>query len=182
MSAARRAGVAAAFAAAVVCAAPAAVRADAGEWRFGVDAFGAALHPPGVWQLGAGAGVHAAYGLSTAWSLAASASWRAVLPATDLNGDPVTAKHLAGAVVGATFALDVFRIVPFLTAGAGAYVVGSKEGVRLAPAAELGLSLEYLLTRSIAVGVELGRARLLWLDGALVWGVDFGLRASYVLW
>jgi len=164
-----------------LAAAPAPARAGEDEWELGVDGFGA-LFRTGATQWGGGAGIHASYGLTAAWSVVAAASWRVVAAKTDAMGTFYPARHLAGGFVGAAFALDVMRIVPFLQAGVGAYVVAGGGEVHVAPSAEVALSFDYVLTRSLYVGIDLVRARFLLLEGALATGFEAGLRASYVLW
>ncbi len=156
-------------------------RAGEDEWLFGVHGFGGTMRTSAT-QWGGGAGLHAAYGLTAAWSIAASAGWRSFAAKTDMDGDPVPARHLAGGVAGATFAIDVLRVVPFLTAGVGAYAVVAGGAVKVAPAAEVGLSFDWAASRTIYLGLDLVRARFLYLESALATTFEVGLRATYVIW
>lgn len=61
------------------------------------------------------------------------------------EGDPVIGR----ALVGLVYALDVFAAIPFLEAQGG-LIWGEED---LQPTARLGLGLDYLVTRTVSVGL-----------------------------
>jgi len=166
--------------ASLLLAAPSQAWAGEDEWQLGLDLFGSVTTLGGA-QGGAGAGIHASYGFAPAWSVVLSTRYRLVAPKTTATGVRLPARHLTGITAGVYFAIDVMRLVPFLHAGLGAYMVyDDVEGVRFSPGAEAGLSFDYALSRRINLGVDVIRVHLLRTDGVFWTPMDFGVRLTYV--
>ncbi|MEM7677709.1 MAG: hypothetical protein AAF449_17065 [Myxococcota bacterium] len=91
---------------------------------------------------GAGGGISAWIGTSSPFWLAGAA---AVHGRASADRDPVNFELLGGLV----YALDVFTAVPFLEAQGG-FITGTGG---LQPTVRLGIGLDYLVTRTVSVGL-----------------------------
>jgi opacity protein-like surface antigen len=109
-------------------------------------------------SVGAGGGVDFRYGLTDAFNLHVEAGHSVVAanqeqdtPTTPLTR-PSTASSLAA---GAAYTLDIIRIVPYgcILAGATMLRGGTLPSALVLPDVQLGLGLDYYLTRNWGVGV-----------------------------
>lgn len=104
---------------------------------------GDSLEGPGV--LG---GVDLKWGLSDAWNL-----WGAIGYSLHPPGEGADAIHVATAAGGIEWVFDVVQIVPYASLGLEAIVTASGGAVDPAVGAQVGLGVDYLLTRAAALGV-----------------------------
>lgn len=107
---------------------------------------------------GMGATLHYAYGLNDQFNLMAEGG--AVVVATDQQQDtpetprtrPARVDHLS---IGLGYVVDILTWVPYLTAQVGGHhlVGGTLPSSLVVPSAQLGLGVDYQLSRSLAFGV-----------------------------
>ena len=108
-------------------------------------------------SVGAGLGVHYAYGLTDQFNLMAEAS--SVQVALNQDDDPGSPKTRPARIdslgVGVTYVLDVLQWVPYFgVLGAGYGLTGGNlDGYKPGGGAQLALGLDYQLDRSFAIGV-----------------------------
>jgi opacity protein-like surface antigen len=107
---------------------------------------------------GAGIGLHYAYGLNDQFNFMGELS--ASIVAKDQKQDtPDTPRtrpaDVEQATVGVGYVIDVLRWVPYLCALGGAYRLGggTLESAKILPGVEVGLGLDYQLSRDWAIGV-----------------------------
>lgn len=116
-------------------------------------------------SIGAGLGLHYTYGLTDQFNLMAEASAAIVAKgqAQDFPDSPRTrpaeVDHVA---IGVGYVLDILRWVPYGSVMAATYRLsgGTLASSLLIPGAELGLGLDYQLSRTLAVGIA-GRQHFL---------------------
>jgi hypothetical protein len=116
-------------------------------------------------SVGAGGGLHYAYGLTDQWNLTIEGS--SVLVAADQQLDfdysprnrPARVDHGS---VGAAYVIDILRWVPYIGVAGGLYhlVGGTMPDSLFLPGVAVGLGLDYQLNRQFAVGLA-GRQHLL---------------------
>lgn len=116
-------------------------------------------------SVGGGATLHYAYGLNDQFNLMGELGSEVV--AAKQRQDFPEAPHnrparLDHASVGLGYVIDILTWVPYLTAQVGAHHVagGTLDSSLVIPSAQLGLGLDYQLSRSFAVGVA-GRQHFL---------------------
>jgi hypothetical protein len=132
--------------------------------------------PDGAPRHGVNGGLRTTYGFGDAWSLEARLE-HAFFP------DELAPTHLTRLAVGATYAIDVLRVVPFFGFGVGG-ALGVRDG-HVQPDLVLygSVGLDYLVSRRWLVGLDV-RAEVLPvrnIDPVDVVAVTAGLRAS-ILW
>lgn len=115
---------------------------------------------------GLGATLHYAYGLNDQFNLMAEGG--SVVVATDQQQDtPETPRtrpaRVDQASVGLGYVVDILTWVPYLTAQVGAHHLagGTLPSSLFIPSAQLGLGVDYQMSRSLAVGVAARQAFLL---------------------
>jgi hypothetical protein len=131
------------------------VRAAEGEGLAAVSAGFATARADGRWAPGAGGCVAVQYGLDDSWSAGArlSGSWH---PVDGAAGRPDGLVRSLGGSAGVTYALDVLRVVPFLSAELAVQNLGGAvRDARTDLGVELGGGADYLLDRRWSVGVDL---------------------------
>jgi len=119
-------------------------------------------------DVGAGIGVHYAYGLSDAFNLVVEGTSSLVALKEHLD-DPTTPHTRPTTVsslgVGVVYVFDVLRWVPYAGVLGSSYLLGggTLDKATLILGAQLAVGLDYQITRSVAVGVA-GRQHLLLTD------------------
>lgn len=93
-------------------------------------------------RAGAQVGVEATRGLTDSWAAHVGVSY-ALLP----GAAPYRLHHLTTVALGATYSVDVLRWVPFLDLGLGVADLRSSAGGSQYLGPQLGLGVDYLLTR-----------------------------------
>lgn len=139
---------------------PASARADRGEFLVAAEPSFALIHVDGRNAWGGGTGLDLEYSVTDSLAVRATGAFTAHdLPANmTLPGGLLTAWH-AGA--GLTYSLDVLRLVPYFDVSVG--LLGKTQPVRDMSGKtsqkasydfgfEIGLGLDYLITRTVAVG------------------------------
>ncbi len=89
--------------------------------------------------------VSGSYGLGPAWALRARATW-------GIHPSSVDALQLVVGSVEALYLIDVVEVVPYFGLGAG--VLGVFEGGFVAPETHAVVGADYLLSRTLALGVD----------------------------
>jgi hypothetical protein len=126
------------------------------EWQVtarvgGANATGSPISP---WGLAYGADVE--YGVADAWSARLSVGTLAH-PVDAVKEDmlPEGTRRAITAIVGATYTVDVLRLVPFVSAGVGLLRwSGPGESGRVTFAMDLGVGADYLLAPRWSVGAS----------------------------
>jgi hypothetical protein len=125
------------------------------EWQLsarlgGANATGSPFSP---WGLAAGLDVE--YGLTDAWSARATVETLAHPVDAVKDVSPAGTRRAIAAILGATYTVDVIRLVPYITGGLGILRwTGPGEDGRLTMALDLGVGADYLLTPRWAVGAS----------------------------
>jgi hypothetical protein len=109
-------------------------------------------------SVGAGAGVDLRYGLTDAFNLHVEAGHSVVAldQGQDTPTTPLTRPAtVSTAAVGAAYTLDIIRIVPYAGVFAGAAILGggTLPSALVLPDVQLGLGLDYYLSRNWGVGL-----------------------------
>jgi hypothetical protein len=143
----------AALAAVTALARPAAA-ADEDEWRLSGRAGIASVQVDGRNPFGMTAGLGGEYGLSDAWSVHMTGNLsRHTVSANEEAGLPGGAVYTGKLLAGATYALDVLRLVPYFDVGLGLFSVsGAVKTPRRIVGMQAGIGAEYLLGPRWAVG------------------------------
>lgn len=116
-------------------------------------------------SVGGGAAAHYAYGINDTFNLMLEGSW-AVVAANQQQDTPETPRTRPAGVDHASFGvgyvIDVLQWVPYVCALGGVYRLhgGTLPQDLWLPGVELGVGLDYQLTRSFAVGLA-GREHLM---------------------
>lgn len=116
-------------------------------------------------SVGAGATAHYAYGLNDQWNLMGELGSAVVAANQDVDyaeapkNRPARLDH---ASVGVGYVVDILTWVPYLTAQVGAHHIsgGTLPSGIVTPSAQLGLGIDYQLSRSFALGLA-GRQHFL---------------------
>lgn len=107
-------------------------------------------------SVGAGGGIHYAYGLNDQFNLTASASSAVVAldQDADPNAPPDRPSQVSHASVGGSYVIDILQWVPWIGVEAGGYHLagGTLADPLLAVGGSAGAGLDYQLSRSWAVG------------------------------
>ncbi len=125
------------------------------EQHFGIDAGGSMLVVDSTTDLGGGAGVHWAYGLTDAFNLLAEGAW-SLISKGDKNEAPRRSPGSIGNVdVGLGYVLDVGQWVPYGGALLGGYAFAGNmiSGTSILPGVVGALGLDYRFDRSWAAGL-----------------------------
>lgn len=104
---------------------------------------GDSLQGPGVFG-----GVDLKWGLSDAWNL-----WGALGYSLHPPSDDADAIHAATAAGGIEWVFDVVQIVPYASLGLEALVTATAGEIDPAIGAQVGLGVDYLLSRAAALGI-----------------------------
>lgn len=170
------------FVAAAFLLAPRRAEAFERQWHLGADLSGGVLIGTTA-ALGAGLGVHAAYGVNDMFNL---------VGALEAHAYPGARAVLAGGDLGATYIVDVLQWVPYLGVTLGAYDLASYapgcgtgeaaacHALRLGAGVPFGL--DYTISRSLAVGGG-GKYQLLLGPGAtplVMQHIEVFARVEYV--
>ncbi len=116
-------------------------------------------------SVGAGATAHYAYGLNDQWNLMGELG-SAVVALNQEQDYPEAPRNrpsrLDQASVGIGYVIDILTWVPYLTAQVGAHHLsgGTLPSSLVVPSAQLGLGIDYQLSRSFALGLA-GRQHFL---------------------
>jgi hypothetical protein len=109
-------------------------------------------------SVGAGGGIHYAYGLSDTWNLSVEAS--SVIVAADQKQDnPTSPRNRPASVdhgaIGVGYVIDILRWVPYLNVHGGVYRLagGTMNEPLIIAGLSLGAGLDYQLNRQFAVGI-----------------------------
>jgi hypothetical protein len=141
---------------ALTAAAPTRVTAAEGEGWAAVGAVFATARADGRWVPGGGVTLTGQYGLTDAWSVHAdfAGSWHPVDADALRPGGRVRALACSA---GITYALDVLRVVPYVSAGLAVQNLGGAlRDARTDLGVGLGGGADYLLDRRWSLGLELG--------------------------
>ena len=171
----RGAGRVGLLAGALVCLALASARADDGDLTLGVaGGYDYAALGQGAAALGmhgGGGGIALRYGVGEALSLQAQG----------FAAGAAGPRALGGATLGVAYSLDLLRVVPTFEAGLGVLGVTAEPGPKVALGLALGLSVDYVLTRRVALGAAV-RTRLALSDpGGLPLWLWVGPQVSVLL-
>ncbi len=135
-------------------------------------------------SVGAGLGLHYAYGLTDQFNLMAEAG--STIVALDQQQDTPDAPRTRPARVdcfglGVGYVIDILRWVPYVGVMAGGYGFsgGTIERYHPAVGAQLALGLDYQLDRSFAIGVA-ARQHLVFSEKTYPSFTTFFLRAEYI--
>lgn len=91
--------------------------------------------------------------------------------------DPDAARHAGRLRVEALYLLDVLRIVPFFGLGAGLLVADGGDVTRVLPGGHIVVGLDYLVSRTWTVGVDI-RPGIVLEHGRAVSSTEGALRVS----
>ena len=130
--------------------APSTAQADKGLKRVGAQVGFTGLASEGSFA-GFGGGLTGAYGLNDAWTLRIDAT------ASSNHATEKARSLVLGQSVGVQYALDVIQIVPFFGAHVGLFelIGGGLPATQLKPAISLAFGFDWILSRTLTVGVDL---------------------------
>jgi len=152
-----------------VCLYPAGARAYERQIQLGIDGGYSHIERGRNDLPGGGAGLHISYGIDDTWGVFISSFCSFMEPPPRPSDEEIVEAEEAGkelkwgedtiivgnVVAGAKYALDVFRVVPFMTLGVGPYFKRNEMGeFRVEWGFKLALGADYMIYRWLSAGAE----------------------------